>query len=153
MFYKNELCLLPFPHHSWRSSVYNCKKRLVKAWEPCSSQRSGVHPELKRGLGVSFWTGTPIGNPVSRTVTIRLQTCSLSATSAPLSNFNPIPSSFSLPFFLLNSGETSHLVFCKFLCTISREREGKQKFKIGGGLWKLVLKGQGDETFLGAGGQ
>lgn len=113
-----------------------------------------VHPELKRGLGVSFWTGTHKGNPVFRAVTTRLQTCSLSlslsATSTPLSNFNPVPSSSSLPLFLLNSGVSSHLVFCRFLCTISRESEGKEKFEIGGGLWKLVLKGQGDETFLGA---
>lgn len=110
VFYKNEFCLLPFPHTQEEASFYICKKGLVKARRTSSAQRCG-HLWGDRRAWADLLARCPFtphslfpGKPTSSFRPLSPPPLPPSATLTPLS-----PSSRASRLLCFNSGNQS---FC-----------------------------------------
>lgn len=137
-FVKMNYSFFPSPTTHAEALFYNRKKRLMKAWQILRAQRCGGTSWVKRRAWVGLLNRSPLTyvgqSPGKQSPSFWI--CSLPVLCPPqsLSALCPLP--LEPHIFFPSTQEVSLSVLSGFLWIDLRETMGKEKFDVGGRLWK-----------------
>lgn len=137
-FVKMNYSFFPSPTTHAEALFHNRKKRFMKAWQILRAQRCGGTSWVKRRAWVGLLNRSPLTyvgqSPGKQSPSFWI--CSLPALCPPqsLSALCPLP--LEPHIFFPSTQEVSLSVLSGFLWIDLREMMGKEKFDVGGRLWK-----------------